>query len=177
MVRLPPRTMSWKAGSKPLVAALAAVLLLPVTNAAQTPLVPVRLQETALLQPSDLFPDLSYQNLQKQLVSVKQTVGTGIGAGIVLDGKPYSGFNRTAGEIGHMVLDVHGQVVPPRVLGDAARQGPGDQQAVPLEAEIPVHTSGGMLLNDEHEVARSGISASRWRLRSDAKVTLLAVRL
>jgi len=35
-------------------------------------------------------------------------LGTGIGAGIVLDGKPYSGFNRTAGEIGHMVLDVDG---------------------------------------------------------------------
>lgn len=35
-------------------------------------------------------------------------LGTGIGGGIVLDGKPYSGFNRTAGEIGHMVLHVDG---------------------------------------------------------------------
>lgn len=35
-------------------------------------------------------------------------LGTGVGAGIVLDGKPYSGFNRTAGEIGHMVLAVGG---------------------------------------------------------------------
>lgn len=35
-------------------------------------------------------------------------IGTGIGAGIVLDGKPWAGFNRTAGEIGHMVLDVGG---------------------------------------------------------------------
>jgi glucokinase len=35
-------------------------------------------------------------------------LGTGIGGGIVLDGRPYSGFNRTAGEIGHMVLDVDG---------------------------------------------------------------------
>jgi glucokinase len=35
-------------------------------------------------------------------------LGTGIGGGIVLDGKPYSGFNKTAGEIGHMVLDVGG---------------------------------------------------------------------
>ena len=35
-------------------------------------------------------------------------LGTGIGGGIVLDGKPWSGFNRTAGEIGHMVLDVNG---------------------------------------------------------------------
>lgn len=35
-------------------------------------------------------------------------VGTGIGGGIILDGKLYSGFNRTAGEIGHMVIEVGG---------------------------------------------------------------------
>lgn len=35
-------------------------------------------------------------------------VGTGIGGGLILDGKLYSGFNRTAGEIGHMVLEVGG---------------------------------------------------------------------
>jgi glucokinase len=35
-------------------------------------------------------------------------VGTGIGAGLILDGKLYSGFNRSAGEVGHMVLEVGG---------------------------------------------------------------------
>ncbi len=35
-------------------------------------------------------------------------VGTGIGAGLIVDGKPYSGFGHTAGEIGHMVLEVNG---------------------------------------------------------------------
>ena len=35
-------------------------------------------------------------------------IGTGIGGGLVLDGKIYSGFNGTAGEIGHMVLEVGG---------------------------------------------------------------------
>ncbi len=35
-------------------------------------------------------------------------IGTGIGGGLILDGKLYSGFNRTAGEIGHMVLEVGG---------------------------------------------------------------------
>jgi glucokinase len=35
-------------------------------------------------------------------------LGTGIGAGIILDGKLFSGYNRTAGEIGHMVLQVGG---------------------------------------------------------------------
>lgn len=35
-------------------------------------------------------------------------LGTGIGGGLILDGKLYSGFNRTAGEIGHMVIEVGG---------------------------------------------------------------------
>jgi len=35
-------------------------------------------------------------------------LGTGIGAGLILNGEIYSGFNRTAGEIGHMILEVSG---------------------------------------------------------------------
>ena len=35
-------------------------------------------------------------------------IGTGIGAGMILEGKLFSGFNKTAGEVGHMVLEVGG---------------------------------------------------------------------
>lgn len=35
-------------------------------------------------------------------------LGTGIGGGLILNGKPYHGSGHTAGEIGHMVLDVSG---------------------------------------------------------------------
>jgi glucokinase len=35
-------------------------------------------------------------------------VGTGIGGGIIINGKPYHGWNHTAGELGHMVLEVDG---------------------------------------------------------------------
>src|SRR5438876_3221167 len=35
-------------------------------------------------------------------------VGTGIGGGLIVNGDLYSGFNHTAGEIGHMVLEVNG---------------------------------------------------------------------
>lgn len=35
-------------------------------------------------------------------------VGTGIGGGLILDGNLYTGFNHTAGEIGHMVIDING---------------------------------------------------------------------
>jgi glucokinase len=35
-------------------------------------------------------------------------VGTGIGGGVIINGELYSGFNHTAGEIGHMVIDING---------------------------------------------------------------------
>jgi glucokinase len=35
-------------------------------------------------------------------------VGTGIGGGLILNGELFSGFNHTAGEVGHMVLEVNG---------------------------------------------------------------------
>ncbi len=35
-------------------------------------------------------------------------VGTGIGGGLIIDGEPYSGHGHTAGEVGHMVLEVSG---------------------------------------------------------------------
>lgn len=35
-------------------------------------------------------------------------IGTGIGAGLVLNGKLYTGFNKTAGEAGHMVIQAGG---------------------------------------------------------------------
>lgn len=36
-------------------------------------------------------------------------LGTGIGGELILDGRLYGGFNRTAGEIGHMVIEVGGR--------------------------------------------------------------------
>jgi glucokinase len=35
-------------------------------------------------------------------------VGTGIGGGIIINGELYSGVGHTAGEVGHMVIDVNG---------------------------------------------------------------------
>jgi glucokinase len=35
-------------------------------------------------------------------------VGTGIGGGLIINGELYSGFGHTAGEVGHMIIDVNG---------------------------------------------------------------------
>jgi glucokinase len=50
--------------------------------------------------------EAEYQGKPRNLIGI--FLGTGIGAGIFIDGKPYTGFNGTAGEIGHMVLDING---------------------------------------------------------------------
>jgi len=42
----------------------------------------------------------------RQMIGV--FIGTGIGGGIMIDGDLYSGFNGTAGEVGHMVIEVGG---------------------------------------------------------------------
>ncbi len=42
--------------------------------------------------------------------SVMITLGTGVGGGIVLDGKVYSGFNHAAGELGHIVIRQGGRL-------------------------------------------------------------------
>lgn len=40
--------------------------------------------------------------------SVAITIGTGLGGGVVIDGKIYSGFNNSAAELGHMVIVADG---------------------------------------------------------------------
>jgi glucokinase len=42
-------------------------------------------------------------------ISVTVTLGTGIGGGVVIDGKIYSGFNFAGGELGHTVIMVDGE--------------------------------------------------------------------
>lgn len=42
--------------------------------------------------------------------SIIITLGTGVGGGIVIDGKIFSGFNFAGGELGHMVIQVGGRL-------------------------------------------------------------------
>ena len=40
--------------------------------------------------------------------SIMVTLGTGVGGGIIIDGKIFTGFNHAAGEIGHIVIETGG---------------------------------------------------------------------
>lgn len=42
--------------------------------------------------------------------SVMITLGTGVGGGIIINKKPYSGFNHAGGELGHMVIEYNGRL-------------------------------------------------------------------
>lgn len=41
--------------------------------------------------------------------AVMITLGTGVGGGIIIDGKVYSGFNHAGGELGHTVIEYNGR--------------------------------------------------------------------
>lgn len=42
-------------------------------------------------------------------LSVMITLGTGLGGGIIIDGKVYSGFNHAGGELGHTIIEMNGR--------------------------------------------------------------------
>src|SRR5207342_793490 len=43
---------------------------------------------------------------------VMLTLGTGVGGGLILDGKPFRGATGSAGELGHIVIDADGPPCP-----------------------------------------------------------------
>lgn len=73
-----------------------------------------------------------------------------------------------------VVLDVGGHALVLRVQGGAARHRPRDEDAIDFEAEVPVHAGGGVLLDNEREVAGVGRGAALG-LRGGVEAPLLAV--
>ncbi len=66
---------------------------------------PVFIENDANLQMIGIY-ELELESKPRDVVGI--FIGTGIGAGLIMNGQLYSGFNRAAGEIGHMVIDLNG---------------------------------------------------------------------
>ncbi|HEX2925352.1 MAG TPA: ROK family protein [Ruminiclostridium sp.] len=55
------------------------------------------------------YAETLYGAAKDAATAVAVTIGTGIGGGVVVDGRILSGFNNAASELGHMVVDMDGE--------------------------------------------------------------------
>ena len=67
--------------------------------------VPVRVENDCNAATLGIF-EVELKSKPRNLAGIY--IGTGIGGGLVINGEPYGGSNRTAGEVGHMVLEING---------------------------------------------------------------------
>jgi len=93
-------------------------------------------------------------------------VGTGIGAGIVQNGRMYTGFTGTAGEVGHMIIDAGG-----RICGCGCRgclEAYASRTAITKAIMAEIHHGRSSILTNEAElqlqqgetIIRSGLLAN-----------------
>jgi glucokinase len=93
-------------------------------------------------------------------------VGTGIGSGIVQNGQMYTGLTGTAGEVGHMVIEVNG-----RICGCGGRgclEAYASRTAITKAIMAEIHHGRSSILSDEAQsqlkqgdtIIRSGILAN-----------------
>ena len=108
---------------------------------------------------------------KKRLIYV--TVGTGIGAGIILDGQLYRGVDQAHPEIGHHVIDPSGprmRVRIPRLLGVAGRRSghgaAGSSNHAPSDYPHRTHLTAKRIC----ELAQAG---DQWRSREAETMKVL----
>jgi glucokinase len=99
------------------------------------------------------------------------TLGSGVGGGLVVDGKIYHGAKPGESEIGHIRLDRHGTIVEARCSGwsvdarirELKLENPGS-----LLARLTGHTAGG---EAKHLAAawQQGDASARWLLQETAE--------
>ncbi len=85
-------------------------------------------------------------------VAVVITLGTGVGSGVIIDGKLQGGFNFCGGELGHMVIDANGP------LCTCGRKGC-----------FEVFSSATGLINMTKEFAEKNKDSKMWEYTKDGK--------
>jgi glucokinase len=98
------------------------------------------------------------------------TLGTGVGGGIICDGRPYRGLSGQAGELGHIVIDLHGPKCPGNCPNhgclEAYVAGPAIGAAAEAEARAKPDSALGRALLDGSDV--DGALLSELALNGDA---------
>ena len=103
------------------------------------------------------------------------SVGTGIAAGIVLDGRPLAGETGLAGEVGHTVVDPNGRSCPCGSVGclETIAAGPAMARAAreALAANRPTALTAGATAADVFRAAAGGDEVAR-QIVEDAAMQL-----
>src|SRR5690625_6343629 len=99
----------------------------------------------------------------EQLNMVAMNIGRGVGAGIVMGGKLYHGAQDIAGEIGHMTIDVHGEVCECGNRGCLQTFTTGAAIAARALPLLPDFERNGQALSGEkvNELERQGNTVSK----------------
>jgi glucokinase len=101
--------------------------------------------------------------------------GTGVGIGLIVDGKPYEGANNAAGEIGHTPHRVQGRVGPNGLVGSYEAYcggGPMTQRAVD-EIGPPPGGRGKWTIGDLVELADRDPRAARILAEAEQAASML----
>ena len=73
-------------------------------------------------------------------------LGTGVGGGIVMDGKIYAGAHGAAGELGHMIIDLHSPAASAGVFGTL--EALTGRRAIEREIRDAVHKGRRTMISD-----------------------------
>jgi len=98
------------------------------------------------------------------------TVGTGIGGGIILDGKLYRGADRSHPEVGHHVIDASGPMCTCGFRGcwEALATGPAMAEWFQSKAPAGRHTAGDLTAKDIFRLAKEGGALAREAVTREA---------
>jgi glucokinase len=107
-------------------------------------------------------------------------VGTGIGSGIVQNGRMYTGFTGTAGEVGHMVIEASG-----RICGCGGRgclEAYASRTAITKSIMAEIHHGRASVLADEAQsqlkqgdtIIRSGMLANAIQQKDELVIEIVS---
>ena len=89
-------------------------------------------------------------------------MGTGIGGGLILDGRPFSGSHGSAGEIGHVVTHYGGALCAPAVDGGASRPTPVGVHWPPSSRRWSMRGGHTSLFEIQRQEQKSKLTSKVW---------------